>query len=281
MVLKTLALAWVAPLASLPPPHTPHSHHTALCAKSLSRVQLFVTTLSVAHQAPLSIGFSRQEYWGGLPCSPEDLPQPRDGFHISAETGSLPLAPPESKTGQLTRLPDPTHLEGLPPGMAFSHPLAYPSCVSDLTEAPCSQGSFLRMTCSERGAPPMLLLITLNSNCPFTADLPAMSGLTTISASVLGQCQSNKWINSLVSGQGRGPLSSKHKSPSGPPLGTASTWRQREQITAGRVRPSGWAWHQCRDRERVCVCVMKLFLEDKFQFTLKEEISLSRQSWGA
>ena len=35
-----------------------------LVAWSLSRVQLFVT---VAHQAPLSMGFSRQEYWSGLP----------------------------------------------------------------------------------------------------------------------------------------------------------------------------------------------------------------------
>ena len=34
--------------------------------KSLSRVQLFVTLWSIAHQAPLSMGFSRQEYWSGL-----------------------------------------------------------------------------------------------------------------------------------------------------------------------------------------------------------------------
>ena len=33
-----------------------------------SRVQLFVTPRTVAPQAPLSIGFSRQEYWSGLPC---------------------------------------------------------------------------------------------------------------------------------------------------------------------------------------------------------------------
>ena len=45
--------------------------------KSLSRVQLFVTPWSVAHQAPLSMGFSRQEYWSGLPFpSPGDLPHP-------------------------------------------------------------------------------------------------------------------------------------------------------------------------------------------------------------
>ena len=45
--------------------------------KSLSRVQLFVTPWIVAHQAPLSMGFSRQEYWSGLPFrSPGDLPDP-------------------------------------------------------------------------------------------------------------------------------------------------------------------------------------------------------------
>ena len=33
-----------------------------------SHVRLFVTLWTVAHQAPLSMGFSRQEYWSGLPC---------------------------------------------------------------------------------------------------------------------------------------------------------------------------------------------------------------------
>ena len=37
-------------------------------AKSLSRVQLFATPWTVARQTPLSIEFSRQEYWSGLPC---------------------------------------------------------------------------------------------------------------------------------------------------------------------------------------------------------------------
>ena len=42
-----------------------------------SRVRLFVTPWVVAHQASLSMGFSRQEYWSGLPCpSPGDLPNP-------------------------------------------------------------------------------------------------------------------------------------------------------------------------------------------------------------
>ena len=43
-----------------------------------SHVRLFATPWTVAHQAPLSTGFSRQEYWSGLPCRPPgDLPDPR------------------------------------------------------------------------------------------------------------------------------------------------------------------------------------------------------------
>ena len=45
--------------------------------KSLSRVLLFVAPWTVAHQAPLSVGFSRREYWSGLPFpSPGELPDP-------------------------------------------------------------------------------------------------------------------------------------------------------------------------------------------------------------
>ena len=45
--------------------------------KSLSHVQLFVTPWTVAYQASPSMGFSRQEYWSGLPFpSPGDLPNP-------------------------------------------------------------------------------------------------------------------------------------------------------------------------------------------------------------
>ena len=45
--------------------------------KSLSRVRLFVTPWTVAHQAPPSMGFSRQQYCSELPCPPPgDLPDP-------------------------------------------------------------------------------------------------------------------------------------------------------------------------------------------------------------
>ena len=49
----------------------------------------FVTLCTVAHQVPLSMGFSRQEYWGGFPCPPPgDLPDP--GIeHISPVSPAL------------------------------------------------------------------------------------------------------------------------------------------------------------------------------------------------
>ena len=55
--------------------HLKHSKSTMCCAQSLSCVQLFATPWTMACQALLSRGFSRQEYWSGLPCpAPGDLP---------------------------------------------------------------------------------------------------------------------------------------------------------------------------------------------------------------
>ena len=49
------------------------------CAQILSPVRLFGTPWTVARQAPLSMGFSRQEYWSGLPFPfLEDLPNPEN-----------------------------------------------------------------------------------------------------------------------------------------------------------------------------------------------------------
>ena len=57
-----------------------------VCAQSLSCVQLFVTPGTVARQAPPSMGFSRQEYWSGLPrLPPGDLPDP--GVELRGRTG--------------------------------------------------------------------------------------------------------------------------------------------------------------------------------------------------
>ena len=65
--------------------------------KSLSRVQLFATPWTVAYQAPLSMGFSRQEYWSGLPfpsptCESEvtqSCPTPSDPVDCSLPGSSV------------------------------------------------------------------------------------------------------------------------------------------------------------------------------------------------
>ena len=65
--------------------------------RALSRVQLFATPGTVTHQASLSMGFSRQEYWSGLPFPPpEDLPDPgiKLSSHVSCIGRCVPLAPP-------------------------------------------------------------------------------------------------------------------------------------------------------------------------------------------
>ena len=75
------------------------------CVCVLTCVQLFVTPWTVAHQAPLSMGFSRQEYWNGLPFPPPgDLP----------EAGIEPMTPasPALAGGFFT-----TELPGKPPAL--------------------------------------------------------------------------------------------------------------------------------------------------------------------
>ena len=64
--------------------------------QSLSRVLLFATSQTVAYQAPPSMGFSRQEYWSGLPFpSPADLPNPGiEPGSPALQTDALPSEPP-------------------------------------------------------------------------------------------------------------------------------------------------------------------------------------------
>ena len=58
-------------------PKVQASKHGACVLNHFSRVQLFATPWTVAHQAPLSMGFSRQECWSGLSSPPPgDLPNP-------------------------------------------------------------------------------------------------------------------------------------------------------------------------------------------------------------
>ena len=64
--------------------------------KSLSRVRLFTTPWTVAYQASPSMGFSRQEYWSGLPFpSPGDLPDPGiEPGSPALQADTLPSEPP-------------------------------------------------------------------------------------------------------------------------------------------------------------------------------------------
>ena len=73
--------------------------HTCACVLSrFSCVWLFATLWTVAHQAALSMGFFRQEYWSGLPCPSPGLLDPGLNsclFHILHwQVGSLLPAPP-------------------------------------------------------------------------------------------------------------------------------------------------------------------------------------------
>ena len=68
------------------------------CAHLLNRVQLFVTPWTLALQAPLSVEFPRQEYWGGLPFpSPRNLPNPRIKLRPPALQADSLLSEPPGK----------------------------------------------------------------------------------------------------------------------------------------------------------------------------------------
>ena len=66
------------------------SHLSESEVKSLSRVRLFATPWTIAYRAPPSMGFSRQEYWSGLP-----FPSPGDLLDPGIESGSPTFEPPE------------------------------------------------------------------------------------------------------------------------------------------------------------------------------------------
>ena len=67
-------LDWQADCLTLSHQGSPYG---LVCTKLLSRVQISVIPWTLACQAPLSIGYSRQEHWSGLPFpSPGDLPNP-------------------------------------------------------------------------------------------------------------------------------------------------------------------------------------------------------------
>ena len=137
----------------LPPKTTSPNHLPKV--KSFSRVQLFVTPWTVACQAPLSMGFSRQEYWSGLPFpSPGDLSKPEiepgsPAFQANSlphEPGNLPKItsqsyhpkPPPKTTSQ-------NHWDQMVPTDNFTKPsnTRQSQCFKNLLESLENQGLFL------------------------------------------------------------------------------------------------------------------------------------------
>ena len=77
-ILQTRTLEWVAISFS-------NAWKWKVKVKSLSHVQLFTTLWTAAYQAPLSTGFSRQEYWSGVPLhSPEDSSSPLENYKLNS-----------------------------------------------------------------------------------------------------------------------------------------------------------------------------------------------------
>ena len=114
--------------------------------RCFSHVQLFVTSWIVAHQASLSLGFSRQEYWSTLSCfSSGDLPNPGtepespslalEFFTISATSvqfsRSVVSDSSQPHESQHARPPCPsptqTHVHRVSDAIQPSHPLSSPS----------------------------------------------------------------------------------------------------------------------------------------------------------
>ena len=92
--------------ASKPSSRSPGTAESACECESLSRVPHFVTPWTAAHQAPPSMGFSRQERWSGLSCPPPgDLPDPEiQPWSPALEIDSL-LSKSPGKPEQAPKMP--------------------------------------------------------------------------------------------------------------------------------------------------------------------------------
>ena len=100
-------------------------------AKSLSHVQLFATPWTVAYQDPLSMGFSKQEYWSGfLFPSPGDPPNPEENPGFPGDSDGKASAFDAGNLGSISG-------SERSPGERKGNPLQY-SCLED----PVDRGSW-------------------------------------------------------------------------------------------------------------------------------------------
>ena len=114
--------------------------------KSLSHVLLFMTPWNIAYQASLSMGFSRQEYWSGVPFpSPGDLPDPGiEPLSPALRADALPSEPPGKLDGRkpgVGRELNDCLTQGRPEGGAAGRRGSIHHGGSDTEDAPASSGA--------------------------------------------------------------------------------------------------------------------------------------------
>ena len=116
--------------------------YSLYCSQSLSGVQLFVTPWTVAHQAPLSAGFHRQEYWSEWPFSTSgDLPDPGTKPGSPVLAGRFFTTEPPGKP-IIFQSPSPTVPRGLLQSFSAPYCFSFQQCPHPLsTEARVLQGS--------------------------------------------------------------------------------------------------------------------------------------------
>ena len=101
--------------------------------KSLSRVRLLATPWTAAYQAPLSMGFSRQKYWSGVPLpSPLTIPK-TDPDWLHCETK-------QNKTKHSIMLPKECHMQHESMLSCFSHVWLFVILWTIVSQAPLSMG---------------------------------------------------------------------------------------------------------------------------------------------
>ena len=105
MATHSSILAWRIPMDRGAWGYSPRVCARVHTLSHFSCVRLFATPWTVAHQASLSMGFSRKEHWSGLPCPPPgDLPDPgikpaSPALHADSFTAELPGKPSYSPWG--------------------------------------------------------------------------------------------------------------------------------------------------------------------------------------
>ena len=99
IVLKTQSASTHTPLHFYLPAFHISLWTLCVCANCFSCVQLFAILWTIARQVPLSMGFSRQEYYSGFPCLPPGaLPDPGIEPFFCIARDSLPLSPQGNPT---------------------------------------------------------------------------------------------------------------------------------------------------------------------------------------